>query len=108
MYFKFSGRTNPKTNRWEGYNRLKNQIARTLTQKHEHKVTLFPQTDPNATKQVHELWSRIIKVCKLDLTLYDPQNICEIGAEWICYNTWHKLKINKVLEENEFSEKKYD
>jgi len=50
MYFKFSGRTNPKTNRWEGYNRLKNQIARTLTQKHEHKVTLFPQTDPNATK----------------------------------------------------------
>ena len=85
-----------------------NQIARTLTQMHERKATLFPQSDPNVTKWVHELWSRIIKDCRLDLTLYDPQNICEIGAEWICYNTWHKLKINKVLEENEFSEKKYD
>lgn len=93
-----------------------NQIARTLTQMHERKATLFPQSDPNVTKWVHELWSRIIKDCRLDLTLYDPQNrmvhlatiqhknIREIGAEWICYNTWHKLDINKVLEENEFSE----
>lgn len=116
MYFKFSDRTNPKTNRWEGYYRLMNQIARTLTQMHERKATLFPQTDPNVTKWVHELWSRIFKDCRLDLTLYDPQNrmvhldtiqhkyIREIRTEWICYNTWHKLEINKVLEENDFSE----
>ena len=33
------------------------------------------------------------------------RNIREIGAEWKCYITWHKLDINKVLVENDFSEK---
>lgn len=146
MYFKFSGRTNPKTDQWDSYYRLvesyrdvtgkiyhrtilnigfiddqlspeqMNLIARTLTLRYEHKSDLFPSTDPLVIQWVDELWSRIVKEKRLDITLYDPtsrmvnadtiqhKNVREIGAEWICYNTWNKLEINKVLEENEFTE----
>jgi transposase len=31
-------------------------------------------------------------------------NVREIGSEWLCYNTWHELGIDKILEENDFSE----
>ena len=55
---------------------------------------------------------------RLDLTLYDLKswlidsdsltlrNVREIGAEWICYNTWHPLGINEVLVANGFNEMK--
>lgn len=146
MYFKFSGRTNPKTNKWDSYYRLVesyrnnsgrichrtilnigfigdelspiqlNQIARTLTNLYERKPSLFPQTDHIVNKWVTELWNQIVREKRVDITLYDPTNrmidsdtiqhkqVREIGAEWMCYNTWQTLGIDKILEENEFTE----
>jgi hypothetical protein len=93
-----------------------NVIARTLTDLYQKRQTLFPQTDPKITKWVTDLWSRIVGGNRLDLTLYDENNrmvnadtikhsnVREVGAEWLCYNTWHNLDIDKVLEANGFTE----
>ncbi len=146
VYFKQSGRTNPKTKKYEGYYRLVesyrnvegrvchrtilnigfiedeltaqqlNIIARTLTDIYENKESLFKQTDEIITKWVTNLWSRIVAGQRLDLTLFDKSsrmisadtmkhsNVREIGSEWMCYNTWHQLGMDQVLEENDFSE----
>lgn len=93
-----------------------NMIARILTDKYQKKQSLFPQTDPKITKWVADLWSRIVGGNRLDLTTYDEKsrminadtikhsNVREVGAEWLCYNTWHKLDIDRVLEANGFTE----
>jgi hypothetical protein len=93
-----------------------NIIARSLTDIYEKKQSLFKQTDEKIIKWISELWSRIIAGQKLDLTLYEANsryvsvdtmthsNVREVGSEWMCHNTWHELGIDKVLEENDFSE----
>jgi transposase len=93
-----------------------NLISRTLTDMYERKQSLFVQTDDIITKWVTELWARIVNGHRLDLTLYDEHsrmvnvetlehsNVREIGSEWMCYNTWHKLGIDKILIDNGFSE----
>ena len=32
---------------------------------------------------------------KVDIDTNDYTNVREIGAEWICYNTWNKLKLTE-------------
>lgn len=93
-----------------------NTIARTLTDIYQKKQTIFKQTDELVNKWVNRLWSRIVAGQKLDLTLYDEnsrqvnldtiqhKNVREIGSEWMCYNIWHKLGVDQVLEDNDFSE----
>lgn len=93
-----------------------NLIARTLTDMYQHKQSIFPQTDPIISKWVTELWGKIVGGKRLDLTAYDPNNrmvhadtlthnnVREMGAEWMCYNTWQKLDLDKVLRDNGFSE----
>lgn len=146
MYFKTSGRINPATQQYDSYYRLVesyrnaegrvchrtilnvgflnaeltidqvNLISRTLTDKYQHKVSLFPINDPLVARWVEDLWARIVADNRLDLTLYDPKsrmidadtlthrNVREIGTEWICYNTWHQLGLNEVLTANGFNE----
>ncbi len=93
-----------------------NVIARTLTDMYQQKQTIFPQTDPLISKWVAELWGKIVGGKRLDLTAYDPNsrlvnadtlshsNVREMGAEWMCYNTWQQLDLDKVLIDNGFSE----
>lgn len=93
-----------------------NLIARTLTDMYHCKVSLFSQTDAEITKWVTELWGKIRAGKRLDLTAYDENNrmvnadtlkhtdVREVGAEWMCYNTWHQLGLDRVLEDHGFSE----
>jgi hypothetical protein len=146
MYFKMSGRTNPRTNNYEGYYRLVesyrnttgrichrtilnngyleepltpeqlNIIARRLTDMYQKKTSLFDIVDPMIKKWVTHWWAKIVDVKKLDLTLYDKDsrmvdadtikytNVREVGAEWMCYNIWHELGIDQILEANHFTE----
>lgn len=148
IYFKQSGRINPKTNQYDSYYRLVesyrnsenrvchrtilnigfiedtldaeqlNLIARTLTDIYKGKQTIFKydQTDELIDKWVNRLWSQIVAGQKLDVTIYNANSrkVCidtirhkdvrEIGTEWMCYNTWHQLGIDQVLEKNDFSE----
>lgn len=93
-----------------------NLIARTLTDIYQKKQTLFEPTDALVNKWIRHLWSRIVAGQKLDLTVYDEKsrmvsvdtmrhsNVREIGSEWMCYNAWHQLGLDQVLEEQDFSE----
>jgi hypothetical protein len=93
-----------------------NVIARTLTDMYQRKQSIFPQADSLIAKWVTELWGKIVGGKRLDLTAYDPNNrmvnadtlkhsnVREMGAEWMCYNTWQQLNIDKVLIDNGFSE----
>ena len=146
VYFKSSGRTNPKTGEYEGYYRLVenyrnstgrvchrtilnigfledplipeqlNLISRTLTAMYEGKTPLFESEDPMVKKWTIKWWNKMINDGKLDLTLYqkdsrmvdidtiEHKDVREIGSEWMCYNTWQKLKIDEVLARNGFTE----
>lgn len=93
-----------------------NLIARHLTDMYHQKISIFPVTDTLVSKWVSEFWARIHQEKRLDLTLYNQDsrmvyadrlqhsNVREIGAEWMCYNIWHELGIDKVLIKNGFTE----
>lgn len=89
-----------------------------MTDIYKGKQTIFKydQTDELIDKWVNRLWSQIVAGQKLDVTIYNANSrkVCidtirhkdvrEIGTEWMCYNTWHQLGIDQVLEKNDFSE----
>lgn len=93
-----------------------NRVARTLTDMYQQKASIFPETDPVVSRLVAEYWAKIKSEKRLDITLYDKDsrmidadtithnNVREIGAEWICYNTWQQLGIDKVLIDNDFTQ----
>ena len=104
MYFKFSGRVNPGTKKYDKYYRLVesyrnatgrvchrtvlnvgflteqltaeqlNLIARILTDMYQKKAGLFPNTDPIIQRWVNDLWQRIVSLQRLDITLYDKDS----------------------------------
>jgi hypothetical protein len=51
-----------------------NLISRTLTDKYQHKVSLFPMNDSLVARWVEDLWARIVADNRLDLTLYNPKS----------------------------------
>lgn len=93
-----------------------NAVSRRLTDMYLLKHSLFELDDIVVRDLVTRLWTEIVKGKKLDLTLHDPNsrkvdvdslkhhNIREVGAEWICYNTWQELGFDKVLEDLNFTE----
>lgn len=94
----------------------RNRIQRQLTDRYENKQTLFTETDPIVIKYVDQLWQRITESKRLDIVPFEQRarmidadtmkhsNIREIGAEWICYNTWDKLQLTQLLLANGWSE----
>jgi transposase len=93
-----------------------NAVSRRITDMYQHKPSLFELNDSVVEELVTKLWSVIVKGNKLDLTLHDPSsrkvdadslkhtNVREVGAEWICYNTWLELGLDTALEELGFTE----
>jgi len=120
MYFKFSGRTNPKTKIYDCYYRLAesycisagnichrtilnigfiddelsaeqlNIIARTLTDIYELKESMFKQKDPIVNKWISKLWSHIVASQKLDLTLYHKDSRM-INADTIMHDNVREI-----------------
>ena len=147
MYFKSSGRTNPKTGQHEGYYRIVesyrnasgrvchrtilnigfledsltpeqlNQIARSLTDMYERKISLFEFKDTLVKKWTTIWWNRIVSGKKLDLTVYHEDNRMvnadtiehrqarEVGSEWICYCTWQKLGLDDFFRSKGWTDK---
>jgi hypothetical protein len=145
MYFKCSIRPHPQTGNITGYYRLvesyrnaedrichrtilnvgymedtdvdqRNKIQKYLTDRYEHKSTLFEETDSLVRKYVEELWQRIIENKRLDIPALEQssrmvnidtikhRNVREIGAEWIGYRSWDKLQLTSMLLSQGWSE----
>ena len=94
-----------------------NIIQRRLTEKYEGKESIFKEEeDAIVEKYVVELWLRMIASKKIDIVLVDKQarmvnadtlqhsNVREIGAEWMCSNTWEKLQLTPLLLSAGFTE----
>lgn len=139
MYFKFSLRKHPQLGKLSGYYRLVesyrnadnrvchrtilnigfmeeltaaqlNQIQKQLTEKYEHKQTVFQsEDDPIVRQYVEEFWQRIVASKKFDLVSVEKlsrmvnidtlqhSDAREIGAENIAYETWEKLQLTPLL-----------
>jgi hypothetical protein len=104
MYFKSSGRHNPKTgfHDWyfrlvESYRNLEGRIchrtilnigfleeditpeqmyaiSRKLTARHQRRISLFEDQDAPVVRWTNELWRRILREKRLDLNEYDPRS----------------------------------
>lgn len=94
-----------------------NIIQKRLTEKYERKGSLFePEEDSVVKKYVELLWQRIVDSKKFDITSVEKltrminadtmqhSNVREIGAEWMCYNTWNKLELTPLLLSAGFTE----
>ena len=145
MYFKATYRRNPVTGETEAYYRLVmsyrnasnsvcqrpiltlgyaesglsvenlNEISRALTDRYMHKAELFKPSSDKVKYWIEELWLRIVRDRKLDLSLYaeDSRHIStdtmrheqvrEIGAEWLAYNTWNELGLSDILRDAGFN-----
>ena len=139
MYFKVTYRRNPATGASEGYYRLVssyrnssnrvchqpiltlgfsegnltgnelNEIARALTARYKRQTALFEPSSEKVEYWIEELWLRIVRDRKLDLTLYAEdshhistdsmrhEEVREVGAEWLAYNTWNELGLSEIL-----------
>ena len=94
-----------------------NIIQKRLTEKKEYKAPLFEQEeDPIVKKYIDELWQRIIESKKFDIAPVEKlsrmvdantlqhSDVREIGAEWLCHNTWGKLQPTQLLLSQGFTE----
>ncbi|MGH2643791.1 MAG: IS1634 family transposase [Chitinophagaceae bacterium] len=93
-----------------------NQVARVLTERYQRKQSLFTIGDMKVAAFAEGLWKRIIDEKRLDLEAYSPasrqvdadslrhSHVREIGAEWLCHQTFEELRIGTVLSEAGFSE----
>lgn len=84
-----------------------NAIRAHLNNLYNKQSSLFEETDPLVRHYVESFWQRLIAEKKIDIEKAQRQvaidtiqhsNVREIGAEWICYNTWNKLQISEFLQ----------
>lgn len=88
----------------------RNKIQKHLTDKYEHRQSLWGETDPIVESYVKQLWQSIIDSRSLDIDsiekrsrMIDVETIKhrdarEIGSEWMCYHTWEKLGLSTLLQ----------
>ena len=90
-----------------------NAIRAQLNNLYNMQSTLFEESDPLVKQYVESFWQRLIAEKKIDIDKAQRQvaidtiqhsNVREIGAEWICYNTWNKLQITDFLQSQGWTE----
>lgn len=90
-----------------------NAIRTQLNNLYNQQSSLFEERDPLVKQYVESFWQRLIAEKKIDIDKAQRQvaidtiqhsNVREIGAEWICYNTWNKLQITDFLQSQGWTE----
>jgi len=87
----------------------RHKIQQQLTDKYEKRQNLFEEPDAVVEQYVRMIWEHIIKEKRLDITAPEKasrminadtikhSHVREVGAEWMCYQTWEKLGIGELL-----------
>jgi transposase len=90
-----------------------NNIRTHLNNLYNKQSTLFEEQDPLVKQHVETFWQQLIADKKIDtdkahrrvdVETLQHSNVREIGAEWICYNTWNKLQITEFLQSQGWTE----
>ena len=94
----------------------RNSIQKHLTGKYEHRQMLYEESDPVVIRYTGELWQRILDAKRLDIIPFEKmarmvaidtighRDVRDIGAEWIGYHTWNKLRIGTLLQSQGWTE----
>jgi transposase len=91
------------------------KIQQHLTDRYEQKQVLFTEDDRVVISYVEDFWQRIVSDKRLDIVVAQKHrlidadtmqhsNVREVGAEWMCYNTWNTLALTEFLLAEGFSE----
>ena len=93
-----------------------NAIRTELNNLYHKQTTIFEQSDPLVKQYAEKFWKQLIAAKKIDADWVDKSakqvdieslqhsNVREIGAEWICYNTWNKLQLTEFLQKQGWSD----
>jgi len=93
-----------------------NAIRTELNNLHQKQTTIFEQSDPLVKQYAEKFWKQLIAAKKIDadwvnksakqvdIESLQHSNVREIGAEWICYNTWNKLQLTEFLQKQGWSD----
>ena len=89
-----------------------------LNERHKNELVLFEETDEQVVEWVNRFWNEMIAKKTIDRKTMDEKHRLlkantikhkearEIGAEWICANTWNQLKLNELFKTLGWSEEK--
>ena len=97
-----------------------NAIQSALNNLYHKQSAIFEQSDPLVKQYTDQFWKQLITSKKIDTNWIDKSakqvdieslqhsNVREIGAEWICYNTWNKLQLTEFLQKKGGAIHKYN
>jgi transposase len=87
------------------------KVIRLLNDRYHNARSIFEEQDPQVLVWVEDFWNRMITKKTIDRDyIAQPQHYIkansikhkearEIGTEWLCANTWHKLQLSYLLTE---------
>ena len=88
---------------------LLNATQAHLNARYRSQNTLFTETDPQVSALTAELWQRLVTEKRIDVAMQKAErmvradtiqhsDVREVGAEWLCYNTWNQLQLSHFLQ----------
>ena len=94
---------------------LLNATQAHLNARYRSQDTLFTETDRQVTALTTELWQRLVSEKRIDVEMQKAErmvqadtiqhsDVREVGAEWLCYNTWNQLQLSHFLHSQGWSE----
>ena len=88
----------------------KNKVVHLLNERYKNELSFFEEADQHVVECVNRFWNEMIATKTIDRkTMEEKHRLVkadsikhkearEIGTEWICANTWNKLKLNELLQ----------
>jgi transposase len=95
-----------------------NAIQMQLNNRYQKQSALFESDDSIVTHFAEKFWKQLIDGKKIDANWADKaakqvdvdtlqhSNVREIGAEWMCYNTWDQLQLTSFFQSQGWNETK--
>jgi len=93
-----------------------NAIQMQLNNRYQKQSALFESDDSIVTHFADKFWKQLIDGKKIDANWADKaakqvdvdtlqhSNVREIGAEWMCYNTWDQLQLTSFFQSQGWNE----
>jgi transposase len=93
-----------------------NAIQMQLNNRYQKQSALFESDDSIVTHFAEKFWKQLIDGKKIDANWADKaakqvdvdtlqhSNVREIGAEWMCYNTWDQLQLTSFFQSQGWNE----